>query len=262
MITHPMLSERVDAVDSPNGRSAAGTRPATGEFRSSVAIQTVGVGRRFGRLWAVKGADLTLAWGEIVGLLGPNGSGKTTLLRVLAGVLTPSAGNAWVDGIDVTGPDRDRIRERVGIVSGDAYLYGDLTAAENMRLAFAMQGRSSRRDVVLASLEQVGLARAMDRRVRDYSTGMRKRLALARAIAAEPAVLLLDEPYSGLDEHGVRFVHAVVERWRTSGRALLMATHHDVHAAERCDRCVVLGTKSIMSHPRMTVVPALAEVST
>jgi len=262
MISQPTPSGGTRATESPVGGPSAHDVPSSNGAASPVAVRTEGVGRRFGRLWAVKGADLTLEWGEIVGLLGPNGSGKTTLLRILAGVLTPSAGRAWVDGIDVTGPDRDRIRERVGIVSGDAYLYGDLTAAENMRLALAMQGRPSGREVALASLEQVGLARAMDRRVRDYSTGMRKRLALARAIAAEPPVLLLDEPYSGLDEHGVRFVHAVVERWRTSGKALLMATHHDVHAAERCDRCVVLGTKSIMSHPRMTAVPALAEVPT
>jgi ABC-type multidrug transport system ATPase subunit len=261
MITQSPLSETAQRPELVDPAPSTWHGPSTAESESPAAIRAVGVGRRFGRLWAVKGADLTVGWGEVVGLLGPNGSGKTTLLRILAGVLTPTEGRAQVGGIDVVGPDRDRVRERVGIVSGDAYLYGDLTAAENMRLALAMLGRSGDRELVRRTLETVGLTRAMNRRVRDFSTGMRKRLALARAIAGEPAVLLLDEPYSGLDEQGVRFVHDVVDCWRIEGRALLMATHHDVHAAERCDRCVLLGPEPGTGRPEAPVAHRVVEVS-
>ncbi len=237
---------------SANGRPAGSGLLGRDDSGPPCALRVEGVGRRFGRVWAVRDADLTVEWGEVVGLLGPNGSGKTTLLRILAGVLAPTTGHAWVDGFDVA-RDREPVRERVGIVSGDAYLYGDLTAAENMDLALAMYGQRHREASIRNVLETVGLARAKDRRVRDFSTGMRKRLALARAIAVEPRLLLLDEPYSGLDTAGVTFVHDVVEQWRRAGRAVLMATHHDVHAEERCDRCVHLGDLTgLESHSRLS----------
>lgn len=215
------------------------TTPGAPDPGTPPAIRAGEVARRFGGVWALRSAALTVEWGEAVALVGPNGSGKTTLLRILAGALTPTRGN-----VRTAGRARERdgrtARRRTALLAGDAYLYDDLTAAENLAFALRMCGRHPDAAVVAESLGAVGLDGVADRRVRGFSSGMRRRLALARVAAIAPPILLLDEPYASLDDEGSEVVDGVIDAWRTPGRAVVTATHRVRRIRPLVDRVVRL----------------------
>jgi heme ABC exporter ATP-binding subunit CcmA len=196
-----------------------------------------GIGRRFGTRWALRGVSFEVRSGEVVGLLGPNGSGKSTVLRILGGLITPSAGSASVDGRDVV-REANAIRARVGHLSHVPGLYDDLTARENLRFAADMLGRPHAE--ADASLERVGLSHVADERVRAFSAGMQRRVALARLTLFRPRVLLLDEPYSNLDADGVVLINALVAEVVRAGGAALLVLHEVAPAAGMLSRTVTI----------------------
>lgn len=175
--------------------------------------------------------------GEAVGLLGPNGSGKSTVLRILATLLGPSAGSASINGLDVV-RDAGAVRAQVGYLAHAAGLYDDLTARENLRFAADMLGVP--RGAADAALDRVGLAGAASERVRAFSAGMQRRLALARLTLRHPRVLLLDEPYSNLDADGVALVNGIVGDIVRRGGAALVVLHERAPAAGLLDRTLTL----------------------
>lgn len=189
------------------------------------AVATHDVARLFGESAALAGVSLSVEAGRIVTLLGPNGAGKTTLLRILATSLRPTFGSALVDGIDVVARP-ELVRRRVGLLSHATGLYEDLTAAENLRFAATMLGLGDAVEASRAALGEVGLTIDADRRVRGFSAGMRRRLALARLLLAAPSLILLDEPHAALDAEGMDLVDRLVARWREGGATVLVASHH------------------------------------
>jgi heme exporter protein A len=188
-----------------------------------LAIDAHGLARRFGAQWVLRGASLQVQRGEVVGLLGANGSGKSTLLRILATLLRPNAGNASLCGHDVV-RQPDDVRRRVGFLAHSPGLYDDLSARENLVFALAMLGtHGARATVVDDVLTRVGLAAQGEMRVRGFSAGMQRRLALARLLLARREVLLLDEPYSNLDAEGIALMNAcITESVRDAGAALIV----------------------------------------
>lgn len=209
------------------------TSPAS--HSQGLAIVADGVTRRFGASWVLRGVSLRVAPGEIVGLQGANGSGKSTLLRILATLLRPSGGAARVGGVDVVG-DADGVRRQVGFLAHAAGLYDDLTARENLGFAATMLGRSH--DAIDGLLARVGLSRVADVRVRGYSAGMQRRLALARLLLASPRVLLLDEPYSNLDADGIALMNSVLRDAAAAGASALVVLHETAPATGLLDRLV------------------------
>ncbi|GMR12152.1 MAG: ABC transporter ATP-binding protein [Gemmatimonadota bacterium] len=203
------------------------------------ALSAHGVAQRFGRHLVLRDATFDVLWGTATGLLGANGAGKTTLLRILAGSLSPTRGSISVGGACLDG-NPDALRMSTALLAGESYLYDALTATENLRFAVRMTGGDASDSQIAEALDNVGLAYARDRRVRHFSSGMRKRLALARVVAMEPPVLLLDEPYASLDEDATCLVDQVVDRWRAGGRAVVMATHRRERAERVCDHCLYL----------------------
>jgi heme ABC exporter ATP-binding subunit CcmA len=201
------------------------------------AIDIRGVGRRFGTRWALRGVSFEVRAGEVVGLLGPNGSGKSTVLRILGTLLAPSAGTASINGLDVV-RSAGVVREQVGYLAHTPGLYDDLTARENLRFAADMLGL--RREMADEALARVGLAHAADARVRAFSAGMQRRLALARLTLLRPRVLLLDEPYSNLDIEGVALVNTVIAGVVGGGGAALLVLHEMAPAAGLLDRTLTL----------------------
>ncbi len=186
------------------------------------AVLLAGATRVFGVAPALVRVDLRIERGETVLIRGPNGAGKSTLLRLIATALSPTYGSGSVFGFDlVTG--RDKIRRRTELLGHRTRLYEDLTGAENLRFACALYGLAS--DGVGAALEHVGLTGAADERVRAYSQGMRQRVAVARAILRRPELLLLDEPYAGLDEAAKDVVDQAVREAGGEGRTVVLATH-------------------------------------
>ena len=175
--------------------------------------------------------------GEVVGLLGENGSGKTTLLRILSTLLRPSAGTVNIFGRDIA-VAASEVRDYVSFLAHTPGLYDDLTALENLRFAAEMAGGSlvNLRDLI----ERVGLAGVRDDRVRGFSSGMQRRLALARMILRRPRLLLLDEPYSNLDSDGIVLMNSVISEAKSTGCASIIVLHELSPAAGILDRTVTI----------------------
>lgn len=193
-------------------------------MNAGAALELRGVAQRFGRRWALRGITLEAAGGEILALTGRNGSGKTTLLRICATLLRPTRGSGRIFGHDLV-RDAGRVRERVGYLAHDAGLYANLTAEENLVFAERMRGGPTERGRILRVLEDTGLAGERNERVRGFSAGMRRRLALARLLLRPPDLLLMDEPYASFDEDGIARVNAFAAAVAGRGGLAMIATH-------------------------------------
>ena len=173
--------------------------------RHQHALRLAGLTRRFGRRWALRGIDLEVSRGTVLAVLGANGTGKTTLLRILGTLLRPTAGRAEVLGANVT-KHPDRVRRLTAMMTPHGHAYEELTGLENLRFAARMGGGAGDASAHRTALARVGLEEAGDLPVRAYSTGMRRRLELARLGLRSPDLVLLDEPFASLDEAGVELV--------------------------------------------------------
>jgi heme ABC exporter ATP-binding subunit CcmA len=203
----------------------------------ALAISTLDLERRFGPVRALRGVTLEVAAGKTVALFGSNGAGKTTLLRVLAGLLRPSAGEAALLGVAL--PGDQRLRRRIGVLGHDSFLYGDLSGAENLRYyARLYRVKDPRRADAL--LDALGLREAGGRPARTYSRGMIQRLSLARAILHEPEVLLLDEPFTGLDPSGSRILREVLSDLRARHVTVFLTTHDFEQGLAAADEAVMM----------------------
>ena len=190
------------------------------------AVRLTDVSRHFGRRRALSKVSLTLNAGDIVGLLGPNGAGKSTLISVLATLVTATSGEvrygqhtAWEGG--------SRLRQRIGLLAHELHLYAELTARQNMAFFAALCGVDPENTdrATDAALERAGLTDRADEQVLSFSRGMRQRLGLERALLHNPRLVLLDEPFTGLDDRSVGTVSARLRQLAVGGAIVLVATH-------------------------------------
>ncbi|GAC1443280.1 MAG: heme ABC exporter ATP-binding protein CcmA [Chloroflexota bacterium] len=203
------------------------------------ALELVGVAKLYGRTAALRSTSLHVAPGEILALLGPNGSGKTTLLKIVAGAISPSLGTGTIFGLDMV-RDRLTLRGQVGLLANETYLYDDLSAQENLRFIVTMAGRRADAEAIAHALERVGLARHGTDRVRNFSSGMKRRLGLARLLLLGHQLLLLDEPYNSLDAAGADLVDVVVRSLTAAGGTTILATHDAERALSLAHAVAVL----------------------
>jgi heme ABC exporter ATP-binding subunit CcmA len=216
-------------------------------------IQVTGLRKAFGTTLVLDGVDLVVRPGEAVGLLGPNGAGKTTLLKILATVARPTRGAARIAGHDCA-RDPERVREVVGLVAHGTHLYEDLTALENLSFWRRFAGERPDAEALRAVLAEVELDDCADLRVRTFSAGMKRRLSLARLLLTRPRVLLLDEPFSSLDQHARKWLEQYLQGFAAAGGAILMATHAFGRELEVADRIVILANgRIILDTPRGTL---------
>jgi ABC-type multidrug transport system ATPase subunit len=192
---------------------------------ATAAIELRSVTRLFGAVPAVVRADLRVERGEVVVLRGPNGAGKSTLLRIAATSLSPTYGGGEVLGFDLH-REREAIRAHTDLLTHRTRLYEDLTAAENLGFWCRLLGIDD--GAVAPALERVGMLEVSGERVRGFSQGMRQRVAVARTIVRRPDLLLLDEPYTGLDAEARYAVDDLVRGAVAGGRTVVIATHHPV----------------------------------
>jgi heme ABC exporter ATP-binding subunit CcmA len=202
-------------------------------------LEARGLTRSYGAVRALRGIDLTLAPGDVLLVLGPNGAGKTTLLRTLAGLLRPQAGSITVLGRALTGDDPDA-RRPIGLLSHQSLLYDELTLLENLLFAARLYNLPQPRRRVEAALEAQGLLQRKDDRPRHLSRGMQQRAAIARALLHDPRLLLLDEPFTGLDAVAGDRLRELLERHRSPERAMVIVTHHAGEAWDLATRVGVL----------------------
>jgi heme exporter protein A len=182
------------------------------------------VSKRYGRHWALARLSYALPQGRSLLLTGHNGSGKTTLLRLVATALSPTHGRVEVRGQDCVA-QRDHVRREVALLSHASFLYEDLTAQQNLVVLARLLGMESPADVAGSLLVKVGLTKRSQSPVRQFSAGMRKRLAIARLLLKAPAVALLDEPFGELDPAGIQAMEKIVGELKDSGVTVVLATH-------------------------------------
>jgi heme ABC exporter ATP-binding subunit CcmA len=212
------------------------------------SVQLSDVSRHFGRRRALSHVSLSARAGDIVGLLGPNGAGKSTLIGILATLAVPTSGDVRYGGRAAReiGPP---LRHRIGLLAHELHLYPELTAQQNLRFFAELYGLNSRTEPA-AALERAGLIERADEPVSGFSRGMRQRLALERALLHRPRLVLLDEPFTGLDDHGVAVVAERVRLLASAGCIVVLATHDlDVADGLITRVAVVRGGRLISDEP-------------
>jgi len=201
-------------------------------------IRVQGLAKYFGRFSALRRLELDVLPGQFVALFGRNGAGKTTFLRILAGLTRPSAGSVEVRSPEPRPPQA--ARGLIGYLSHNTALYMDLTALENLRFYARLMSLPMGDDGLMQRIQRAGLGGREHGPVRNYSRGMQQRLAIARAFLHDPAILLLDEPFTGLDQGGTGFLREYLSSAHGGGKTCLMAIHDVALGYELADRLVVI----------------------
>ena len=207
-------------------------------------VEVVDLQKQYGHVRAVDGISFSVGEGEVFGLLGHNGAGKTTSIRMLTGRTKPTGGRASIAGFDVA-TQRDAIKPIINLVFEEQNLYERLTGRDNLAVFARLYGAPLSR--VDELLERVQLTFAADRRVKTYSTGMRQRLLIARALINRPRVLFLDEPTRGLDPTSARELRGLVRTLSEGGTTVFLTTHYMNEADELCDRVAFLSAGRIVA---------------
>jgi heme ABC exporter ATP-binding subunit CcmA len=197
------------------------------------------VTRNFGRRRALNRVSLTCRAGELVALIGPNGAGKSTLLAIAATLLKPSSGQVLY-GTQPAARAGAAVRARIGLLAHDLFIYPELSAHENLRFFAELHGVANSRSLVEEALARANLLERRDDPVSSFSRGMRQRLAIERALLHAPRLLLLDEPFTGLDDDAVRATSERLRQVRDAG-AIVLVTTHDLEAIEPlADRALIV----------------------
>lgn len=193
------------------------------------ALEAAGVWKYYGDFPALRDIRLRVEPGSTVALLGRNGAGKTTLLRIMAGLSKASEGGVTIHGVDVR---QEATRRRIGILGHGISLYDELSAVENLTLFAKLYAVADPHKTAKQWLERVGLERVRDGLVREFSRGMRQRLAVARAFLHEPEILLFDEPFTALDDRAIAVLQSLLAEAHAFGRTIIMSTHQLKEALE------------------------------
>lgn len=195
------------------------------------AIQVTGLSKAYGFYRIFEEMSFTITAGACFALFGPNGAGKTTLLRILATLQAPSGGQFTIFGQDGVA-QKDAVRAILLFIAHGSHLYEELSATENLQFALALRGQKLESSHLKRALDQTGIGAYGNLKIRQFSAGMKKRLALAKAILAQPKLLLLDEPYNALDDGGVLITNQLIQDTMKRNGTVIMTTHDRTKAAQ------------------------------
>jgi ABC-2 type transport system ATP-binding protein len=220
-------------------------------------IECRGLTKQYRGVTALAGLDLTVGAGQVFGFLGPNGAGKTTTLRILLGLVTPTAGQAWLNGRQV--PDPAGLA-RVGAMIEEPAFYPWLSGRRNLEvLALSGPGLPGQSDALAVTLDRAGLTDVADRKVKGYSQGMRQRLGLAAALMRRPDLLLLDEPANGMDPAGIKEFRTLLRSLADDGTTVFLSSHQLAEVEQVCDEVAVIHAGRLVEQgPTATVATARA----
>lgn len=222
------------------------------------AVSVDGVWKFYGDYPALRNIQLEAGAGDCLALIGRNGAGKTTLLRILAGFSRPGKGAIRIFGQQ---PRETSARRRIGFIGHGIAVYDELSAIENLTLFARFYGLPNPRQAGLKWLERTGLERVRDGLVREFSRGMRQRLAVARAFLHDPSVLLLDEPFTALDDRAIGVLQGLLREALAAGKTVVLSTHQLREAMELASHVALLARGQVVFHgpctPEMSADPAL-----
>ena len=208
------------------------------------AVKVQGLTKSFGNHLALRGIDLEVSQGESLVIFGPNGAGKTTLIKVLATIMNPSSGRVLLDGLSLKS-SVEEIQRRIGVVSHQTFLYSNLTAYENLKFYSRMYDVPSSKERLSEVVAMVGMTSRLYDRVGTLSRGMQQRLSIARALLHRPAVMLLDEPETGLDQQATSLLWEALKAEGGGKRTIILTSHSLERGLEVCDQVAILARGKI-----------------
>jgi heme ABC exporter ATP-binding subunit CcmA len=205
----------------------------------SHAIEVRELAKSFGNFPVLRGIDTSIGKGEFVAIFGPNGAGKTTLIKLLATIMKPSSGGILVEGIDIK-RNTEEVRRSIGLVTHQTFLYHNLTAYENLDFYCRLYDVPQRKERIEEMVALMGLSSRLAEKVGTFSRGMQQRLSIARALLHKPAIMLLDEPETGLDQEAISILWQILRRDNGGRCSVVLTTHNLERGLELCDRLLIL----------------------
>ncbi len=209
------------------------------------ALEADDIHKTFGHFTALGGVTLNVERGEFVTLFGRNGAGKTTFLKIVATLIRHTHGNLRVEGIDLK-EEPEQARRHIGFLSHNTYLYRDLNPVENLQFFGRLYGVSHADQRIKVLLERVGLNRRASDPVRSFSRGLHQRLGIARVMLHDPSLILLDEPYTGLDANAVETLNAMLDEASAAGKTVILTTHDLEQGLRAATRAVIIDRGKIV----------------
>jgi len=212
---------------------------------STLALESEDIRKTFGQFTALSGVTLAVQRGEFFTLFGRNGAGKTTFLKIAATLVRATHGELRIEGIDLR-QEPERARRHIGFLSHNTYLYRDLTAVENLRFFARLYGMPDSEQRIHKILERVGLERRASDPARAFSRGLHQRLGLARVMLHDPSLMLLDEPYTGLDANAVEMLNQMLDEAVAQGKTVLLTTHDLEQGLRAATRAAIIDRGKIV----------------
>jgi heme exporter protein A len=206
---------------------------------ATLALESQDIRKTFGHFTALGGVTLTVRRGEFVALFGRNGAGKTTFLKVAATLVRATQGRLAIEGVDIR-EEPEKARRHIGFLSHNTFLYRDLNPVENLRFFGRLYGTADLENRIRKLLERVGLERRKNDPVRSFSRGLHQRLGLARVILHDPSIILLDEPYTGLDANAVDMLNQILDEAVAAGKTVILTTHDFDQGVRAATRAVII----------------------
>ena len=206
---------------------------------SVLALESDDIRKTFGHFTALNGVSLTVKRGEFVTLFGRNGAGKTTYLKIAATLIRPSKGKLRIQGIDIS-QEPEQARRHIGFLSHNTSLYRDLTPIENLKFFSRLYGVQDSESRIEALLDRVGLRKRSREPIRGFSRGLHQRLGIARIMLHDPSLILLDEPYTGLDANAVDILNEILDEAHARGNTIILTTHDLEHGLRAASRALII----------------------
>ena len=206
---------------------------------NDLALESENIRKTYGHFTALAGVSLTVKRGEFVALFGRNGAGKTTFLKVAATLVRPTHGTLKIEGFDVA-DEAEQARRHIGFLSHNTYVYRDLNPLENLRFFARLYGVDGSEERLKSLLDRVGLRRRMNDPVRAFSRGLNQRVGIARVMLHDPSLILLDEPYTGLDANAVETLNTMLDEAHNRGKTVILTTHDLEHGLRASTRAVII----------------------
>jgi len=223
----------------------------------ALALDSRQIEKKFGYSYAVRSIDLQIRRGEFVALFGRNGAGKTTFLKIAATLMRPTRGALSIEGYDI-GKEPENARRRIGFLSHNTFVYRDLSALDNLKFFCRLYGVEDSDDRLLGILDRVGLRKRASDPVRAFSRGLQQRVGIARALLHDPPLILLDEPYTGLDANASETLNQLLDGAVTAGKTVILTTH-DVNQGLRAATRAVIVDRGTVVHDSKANDPAARE---